>query len=289
MMRLTRFEDAAEFYRRAEPFLLEREADHNLILGICADLIQHPEHYTQPPFLAVLEEGQAVIAAAMMTPPHNLVLSHSLSPEGPEFLARELYGIGMALPGVNGPSSVSQAFVGQWQASSGRSCRLAMTMRIYQLVTVRPVTGVAGHMRRATEADRDLLLDWFDAFNREALGEEDRATAESAVDRFLHTGARGLYLWIDRQPVSMAGSSGPTPNGIRISAVYTPPECRRKGYASACVAALSQRLLDSGRKFCFLFADLSNPTSNKIYQDIGYMPVCDVNVYKFDPVEGRTA
>ena len=79
----------------------------------------------------------------------------------------------------------------------------------------------------------------------------------------------------------MAGYAGPTPNGIRIGAVYTPPDLRRQGFASAVTASLSQHLLDQGRKFCFLFTDLLNPTSNKIYQQVGYRPVSDVDRYDF--------
>ncbi len=79
----------------------------------------------------------------------------------------------------------------------------------------------------------------------------------------------------------MALWTGRTPHGIRISGVYTPPEWRGHGYASACVAHLSQRMLDDGRSFCFLFADLDNPTSNDIYQQIGYRPVCDMPLYQF--------
>ena len=63
--------------------------------------------------------------------------------------------------------------------------------------------------------------------------------------------------------------------------MYTPPERRRRGYASALVAALSQEQLDAGKEFCFLYTDLANPTSNKIYQDIGYEPVADVDEYRF--------
>ena len=79
----------------------------------------------------------------------------------------------------------------------------------------------------------------------------------------------------------MAGCTGWTPRGVRINAVYTPPQSRRRGYASACVAALSQLLLGAGRQFCFLFTDLANPTSNRIYQQIGYRAVCDVDEYAF--------
>jgi predicted GNAT family acetyltransferase len=86
----------------------------------------------------------------------------------------------------------------------------------------------------------------------------------------------------------MAGASGPTPKGIRIGAVYTPKALRRRGYASTLVAALSQAQLTAGRTFCFLFTDLANPTSNKIYQDIGYMPVCDVDEYRFEERAART-
>lgn len=79
----------------------------------------------------------------------------------------------------------------------------------------------------------------------------------------------------------MAGAGGRTPNGIRISAVYTPPDLRCRGYASALTAAVSQDQLNRGRRFCFLFTDLANPTSNKIYQEIGYRPVCDYDLYRF--------
>jgi predicted GNAT family acetyltransferase len=84
----------------------------------------------------------------------------------------------------------------------------------------------------------------------------------------------------------MAAHTGPTPNGVRVGAVYTPPELRGRGYASACTAAVTQRLLADGRRFCFLFTDLSNPTSNSIYQKIGYRPVCDVDQYRFSNQPG---
>lgn len=106
------------------------------------------------------------------------------------------------------------------------------------------------------------------------------------VDRRLAgAGDERLVLWWTDEPtprpVSMAATSGPTPNGIRVNAVYTPPAERNRGYASACVAALTERMLDGGRRFCFLYTDLSNPTSNSIYQRVGYRPVADVDQYRF--------
>src|ERR1051325_2553337 len=97
------------------------------------------------------------------------------------------------------------------------------------------------------------------------------------------TGGR-LFVWKDPQPVSMCAWAGPTARGVRVNMVYTPPDLRRRGYASAAVSALTKKLLDSGRRFVFLYTDLSNPTSNKIYQQMGYEPVCGINEVDFEKV-----
>ena len=110
------------------------------------------------------------------------------------------------------------------------------------------------------------------------------AKVQNQVEMYLQADPkfRGLKIWEKKGvPVSMAGYAGPTPNGIRIGAVYTPSEYRKKGYGSAVTAGVSQLLLDQGYKFCFLFTDLNNPTSNHIYQQIGYKPVCDFDRYDF--------
>jgi predicted GNAT family acetyltransferase len=90
------------------------------------------------------------------------------------------------------------------------------------------------------------------------------------------------FLWeVEGRPVCLVCYSSPTPNSLRIAPVYTPAEFRRRGYASACTAAVCRRILDSGKSFVTLFADLANPTSNHVYQQIGFKAVCDVDVYYF--------
>jgi predicted GNAT family acetyltransferase len=138
------------------------------------------------------------------------------------------------------------------------------------------MTGVPGAMRIATSEDRPLLAKWFLAFAVEALpGEPDKERLAREIDYRLASADAGLVLWEHKGAVSLAGFGGPTPKGIRIGPVYTPPELRGRGYASALVAELSSRLLAGGRRFCFLYTDLANPTSNKIYERIGYVRVCD--------------
>ena len=116
---------------------------------------------------------------------------------------------------------------------------------------------------------------WAHAFTDETGAVMDERKAHQAI------AAGSLFLWEDKEPVSMAMWQGQTPNDVRVSFVFTPMDRRNRGYASACVAALSQHLLDQGHQFCFLFTDLANPTSNHIYQRIGYHPVCDVSDYLF--------
>jgi predicted GNAT family acetyltransferase len=137
-------------------------------------------------------------------------------------------------------------------------------------------------MRDATESDRSLLVEWWNAFVAEALHDDGPDTdADDSVDRRLRKGVGGIVIWDDDGPVSFAGYGGSTPNGIRIGPVYTPPHRRRHGYGSALTAELSRRLLDDGRSFCFLFTDLANPTANRIYRAIGYERVCEGVEYDF--------
>jgi hypothetical protein len=155
-----------------------------------------------------------------------------------------------------------------------------MAERIYRVSAVRDPRPAPGLMRPAERADRPLLLAWIEAFFQEALGES--TNAEDAADRWLAGQGRTLHLWEDGDlRVSLCGVGGETPNGIRVGPVYTPPEHRGHGYASNLVAGVSQAQLDAGRRFVFLFTDLANPTSNRIYQDVGYEPVIDFDRIDF--------
>jgi hypothetical protein len=153
-----------------------------------------------------------------------------------------------------------------------------MALRAFQLEQVQAIPQATGRLRIATENERELLIRWFEAFALEALGSVEPGV-ERTVERHLQRGS--AYIWEDETPVSMACHIRVTPNGAGVSLVYTPPEHRRKGYASACVAALSQTLLKAGHRYCFLFTDLANPTSNHIYQAIGYKSVGDLSDYSF--------
>jgi predicted GNAT family acetyltransferase len=282
-LRVERFATAQAFLDAAGDFLAEREAEHNLIFGICANLRADPGFPTAPPYLAGVFDDGHVIAAGVMTPPWNIVLSCVDDPDALTALAADLDAAEVTVPGTTSAVDSAQRFARLWCGSHGLTPRLVMAERIYRLERVIAPVGVAGEARVATETDRDLLVAWVEAFIAEALEPRSPEEASVLVDRSFRTGSRTWYVWEDGEPVSVAAAGGPTPNGIRIGPVYTPPELRRRGYASAVTAHASQAELDRGRRFIFLFTDRSNPTSNRIYQAIGYEPVIDVEQLMFEP------
>ena len=280
-MDLQCYQDPQAFYAAAEAFLVANEAENNLLLGIAVDLIRSTLYDDIDPYLATVHDGERVVAAALRTPPHNLVLSRAPS-AAIGLIVEDVLPVYPDLRGVLGPQATSRAFAAAWAGRSGQTPTPGTMQRIYQLEKVTPPTGIPGELRPVTRDDADLLMEWLGAFEFEAFGEAVRAaTIDQRLAGYLEGRVRGLHLWHDGQPVSMVGYSGPTPNGIRVGPVYTPPEFRRRGYGTATTAALSQLLLDQGRRYCFLFTDLSNPTSNSIYQQIGYRPVVDVDEYRF--------
>jgi predicted GNAT family acetyltransferase len=288
---ISRIDDPREFLARAGSFLEAHEAANSLPFGISNTLIQSPEFFPTH-YLALVQEDERILLASLMTPPYNLIIAYIPGAEALgekldqalDLLARDVQMDYPQLPGVMGQAGVAERFARRWQALSSQSYELLFHERAFRLSAVRPMTPPPGALVRATAADRDLLVRWTLDFGEEALGDSDLAEAARTVDARLGDGdpqARGLYLWVDGAPVSMAGYTGPTPHGIRVGPVYTPPELRGRGFASALVAQMSQALLDGGRLFCFLFTNLANPTANHIYEEIGYEAVVDVDVYTF--------
>jgi uncharacterized protein len=276
-MNVRRLDDPVAFLEEASPLLLEDEARHNLILGIAATLRDEPDHYPKRR-LWLVDEGSEVVGAALQTPPHNLVVAR---PREDAALAALVTEIGDDLPGVNGAAPEVDRFAAAWAEKTGVTPRTTFAQGLFQLEEVVPVAGVSGALREAGRQDRELLIEWWEAFADEALGDSAIESAAEAVDHRLSAREAGAVIWEDGEPVSSAAFGGPTPNGIRIGPVYTPPEHRRRGYASAMTAALSSRLLET-RRFCFLYTDLANPTSNKIYEQVGYRRVCEAASIAFD-------
>lgn len=274
-MLVSTYADAEQFLEKTQRYLEQEEIANGLMLGICFNLKQTtPQH---APLLAAVEDKHGMALVAVMTPPHKLVLySHLDDPaEAVHALIEQMQDAGWTIPCVLGQANVAETFARLW----GAPYRPGVSQRVYELRGVIHPAYPPGTFRAAEPDDLDRIARWVQAFQFDIGGnatlEEAYEAAQARIEKHMIT------LWEHEEPVSMAAKARPMPNGIAVNLVYTPPAARRKGYATACVARLSQLLLDEGYRWCTLFTDLANPTSNSIYQQIGYVPVCDFNEYHF--------
>jgi predicted GNAT family acetyltransferase len=266
-----------EFLKRAEPWLLDREAEDGLLLGFASERRARGESEVDALFATVEMHGD-VVGCILRTPPHKLLVT--AMPTGAAGAVAEIVSDRYdEIPAVLGRSDVAEAVASSWAALKGVAVRPGMRQCIYRLDEVVHPSGVPGRLRVAEPDDIDLVLEWTRGF-ADDVGHQFALRSEATVT-LVEAGA--MFLWDDGAPVSMAVARGRTPNSIRVGYVYTPRELRGRGYASATVAEVSQRMLDSGLRFCVLYTDLSNQTSNAIYQRIGYQVVQEVSDFDIVP------
>ncbi len=273
-MQLQRYNDGASFLEAADEWLYQDEVINGVLIGVAARAEEHTAAGLDP-YLATISEGGRIRLAAVMTPPHRLLLNVDGQVQDPclQILADDLLATDQSVSGVTGPLAAAEYFTDVWKGRQSFQLHRGMSMMVFELREVVRPAGVGGSARWAEGAEIDLLTDWLDAFNAELkeTPRPDRQEVRSSVTRKIER--QELLLWEDGgRAVSVAGRTRPSPRGAAINCVRTPEEFRRRGYASACVAELSQRILDDGKLFCTLFTDLANPTSNHIYQEIGYRP-----------------
>jgi hypothetical protein len=281
--------DVAEFLSAAGEYLRAERARNTVILTVTATMQSNPALYngrpgTKPdakrmPLLGWWTGPAGEIDGAFLhTPPFPLLLTAVPRPAAAHLalaLARR------PLAGVNADPAVAEAFAGSWRDATGCGARVHRRQRLYRLAGLSwPEPAVDGASRAAAGSDAALLVDWLTAFTREVgdMGSrEDHAAAVS--DRLSY---QGVTVWeAGGVPVSIAGRTRQVAGMVRVGPVYTPPELRGHGYASAATAAVSQQALDAGASEVLLFTDLANPVSNSIYQRIGYRAVEDRTVLAF--------
>jgi hypothetical protein len=273
-----RHDSPASLLAHGGELLRQAEAQNNLILGICAHAAQIRAVEAAPPWWLTIENGGIVSGVTVMTPPHNLVISPMVD-AAIRSLAGFLQDADAPIPGVAGPSAAATAFAEVWSRATGQSRTLQMDQRLYACERVEPIRAASGRLRLAEPDDAELLAAWSGEFEVAVGGTTMGPRAKDIMQRQIAAG--GVFVWDDGRPVSCAAFARETENGVAVNFVFTPRELRGRGYATSCVAALTQRLLDRGKIFCCLYTDLANPTSNGIYQRIGYRPVCDAQVWKF--------
>lgn len=283
-MNVKLFKTPNDFLDAALDYLEAQEVLNSLMIGLAFRLSYSAPRRRNRPFLAVVKDGGELVGAAVMTPPRKMVLYSHLEDCQPvvEALQGAMKGGRWTVPAILGPANVADAWAEMWELENGRSPKPGTKQRVFELRQVQPLKLPLGKLRLATADDFDLVVEWIQGFHEDAHIRDDLESAELLARGKMQNG--DLFLWENEagKPVTMAAKARPTRHGITVSLVYTPREQRGRGYATACVATLSQQLLDDGFQFCTLFTDLGNPVSNYIYEKIGYTAVADFHEYYFD-------
>jgi GNAT superfamily N-acetyltransferase len=268
------------FLAAAGEFLRSRPVEHTLLLTVSESLRARGAHAygDEAPRFGWWRVDGAVGGAFLQTPPHPLLLT-SLPGDAVPGLADVLAGAELRL--LNGPAGLAQAVAG----ALGAQPEVWRRERLYRLGTLTPPDPPRpGRAVLADRRHRELLITWCGGFHAEA-GEPGTDAAAVVDDRLSHG---GLHVWEaeDGSPAAMAGTTRPVAGMVRVNLVYTPPERRRQGLGAAITAAATRAALDSGVEAVLLFTDLANPTTNHIYQQIGYRPVADRVSLRLQPAAG---
>ena len=277
-------QDVEEFVAVAGGFLSLRPAENTIELG-AADAVRRRGRAAfggSPPLFGWWRHsGGPVEGTFLHTPPYPGLLTSGSHADSVRPLAEGLAGLGRPLPGINAAETAAMAFSAVWQRLTGAGAQVRLRSRLYRLGELEPpAPAPPGAARVAVAADAGLLEAWLGAFSRELDGIPQPAPG-AVADRI---GYGGLTLWEkDGVPVSLAGLTRPVGGTVRVGPVYTPAEHRRRGYGAVITAAVSRAALDEGATAVVLFTDLANPTSNSLYQRLGYRPVEDRVVVGFKP------
>jgi GNAT superfamily N-acetyltransferase len=267
--------DCHDFVAAAGGWLRTEPVRHTTLLTVLQTVLDRgPGAFgDQPPQFGWHEsQGGETDGAFLRTPPYAMLLA-PLPPGAAGPLVEALQARGQVPPAVNLVKPDADAVTAAWQSATGCGTSIGMRTRLYRLGTLLPPDPPpAGRSRRGTAADTDLLISWELAFAAEAGTHAHHV--HSAVADVLDRDA--VTIWeVDGVAVSMATLSRQVAGAMRVGQVYTPPEQRRRGYGAAVTTAVTQAAFAAGATNVLLFTDLANPTSNGIYQRLGYQPLAD--------------
>ncbi len=297
-MELRLFDDPSEFLALAGDYLSAQPVVSTVVTTVAERIAREraagvPWPDGVPCWFAAGLDGEVVVGAAMRTAPFGSypLFLLPMPEDAARGLAHVLLDRGESVSAANGALPATQVFCDELALHTGRSTTVDRHTRLFELGSLTEPRPAVGKLRPARSDEEQLVLRWYEAFMADADEQAGRARGSSAHEApgpgviRRNIAEERVFVWEDGtgQPVSVVGASIPVYGVSRVGPVYTPPAERRKGYASNAVAEVSRQLVADGARTC-LFTDQANPTSNKIYQQLGYRAVVDMVQMLLEPV-----
>ncbi|WNF23476.1 GNAT family N-acetyltransferase [Mesobacillus jeotgali] len=277
MIKLIKYENLLQFKKDVSSFLEQDEVVNNLSLGVLNSAEKTPL------LMAVVQRDEEIVWVMIQTQHDKIICSKAalLSPDELRLIAEQMHHEFKSIPGLVGDRKLIVELSGYLSKLRNVTATVEMNQGLYKLEKVKKSILSKGKLRALTEQEQGLAKEWVYRFCEDVNLPISMDEADSKADDLIRKGR--LMGWeVDGEIVSMANGSRPTERNININFVYTPIKHRKKGFASDCVAAISQMMLDQGYQTTSLYTDLSNPTTNKIYQEIGYEWVTDSVVMRLE-------
>jgi RimJ/RimL family protein N-acetyltransferase len=269
-VQVVRHPDARSFLERAETWLTASEMENGMALTSARNARIDDSRYEKPVYWATIEDDGKIVGCAFRTPPYRLGVT-ALTDTGIAALLVNVAAVYPTLSGVSGPEPTANVLAAAWCRTRGGTATVRVRQRLHSLrVLVPPARPPKGALRLAAENDSALVRAWAEAFIREAGVEGVNAGFFAQLLK-----ARQVHLWDDGEPRCIGAAIRHTPHASAIGVLFTPRELRGRGYGTATVAALSERLFSGGKKGCYLYADPENKAVNRIVGSLGYEPVFD--------------
>lgn len=283
-MKFNLYKDVKLMYQDTYNILVKNEVLNAILLGNlvigCKEIETSGWKNTINWFMATISDNQEIKLIALMTPPHNLTLYEvQENDECISFLIDNLIVNNITIPGVMAEKVLAEKFAKEYTKKTNLKYELIKNQGIYELEKVNNDIKQIGVLRPFKECDLSFVPYWIEAarshFNNVPINEVNENIN-------YYSQIMGLYiLEVEGIGVSMAKISREMTTCSCVGMVYTPPYFRNNGYATSCVAKISQKILDNGFKKCVLYTDLDYPISNSIYKKIGYVHVYNSSEIRF--------
>jgi predicted GNAT family acetyltransferase len=277
-MIFTYYTTAKDFAEDVLPILNRHEIQNNLIYKNIGD----------GKFMASVKDdyGNIILTAARTVPfPMTMYETDNIrNDDAVDFFIQSLVERGLEVDLIMTEKALAKSFCEQYGKLTGKGYYLKESLVLYLLDKVNELTPTRGSFRVVNPDDMFYIPYWYADFPPACgIGEYSLAAGVEGANRAVEKGT--AYVWVDGYPVSVAASVRSTSDCAIVGQVYTPPNLRGKGYSTACVWYLSQKLFDDGFKYCALYANCDNPYSNRVYQKIGYKEIFWYDQYKLTDEE----
>lgn len=277
MKSIKRYSNVKTYFAENQNYLMQSEINNNLIIGLIKSYENIMEIPNQVYVLTVFDDSEPKLTFFKNTT-KGILAGNNADKKDCELLIEYLQNQIVLIEGIVGDEEYIETFMSVFPLKISSMKKLIS----HELSNVNEVPLSKGLARLANESEIDILAHWSFLFQ-----EEENLFPKKTLEGFVQlvknlVNNSVLYVWeINNEIVSMAAIVRDTPNFQIVGAVFTPVNQRKKGYASSLVHFVSQLIVDKGKK-AGLFTNAGNPTSNKIYQKIGYNPKGIVSDLEFE-------